>query len=98
MENKLESKETKKLSYEELENVCRQLSTQSQQLQTYNPQLKNMLNDANLTNLYRRLDYLFKVIDEDNKYLSAEFKEQCGTEIEAIMTPPEQTEEENKEE
>lgn len=90
MEKKLEPKtETKKLSYEELENVCHQLSAQSQQLNAQNQQLKAMVNEANLTNLYKRLDYLFEVINRDNKYLSDTFKSKCAEEIEMLMATPE---------
>ena len=96
MEKKLELKANntsapKKLSYEELENVCHQLSAQSQQLNTQNQQLRMALNEANLSNLYKRLDYLFEVINRDNSYLSIDFKKQCAEEIETLMATPEQT-------
>lgn len=95
MENNSRSKqegELKKLSYSELENVCHQLSAQAQQLNTQNQQLRAALNEANLTNLYKRLDYLFEVINRDNAYLSISFKTKCANEIEELMATPEQTE------
>ena len=97
MEKKLEPKvgtasTPKKLSYEELENVCHQLSAQAQQLNAQNQQLRAALNEANLTNLYKRLDYLFEVINKDNSYLSVDFKKQCANEIETLMATPEQPE------
>lgn len=96
MEKKLEPKAgaaaPSKLSYEELENVCHQLSAQSQQLNTQNQQLRMALNEANLANLYKRLDYLFEVINKDNPYLSVDFKRQCADEIETLMATPEQSE------
>lgn len=102
MENQKQTTERKKLSYEELEKVCGQLSAQAQQLKNQNQQLINAVRSANLENLYKRLDYLFKVIEEnaDNKYLSEEFKEQCGSEIELLMAGPDSAEdkEDNKEE
>lgn len=82
-----------KLSYEELENVCHQLSAQAQQLNVQNQQLRKMIEEANLTNLYKRLDYLFAIIDKDNAYLSHNFKVQCAVEIENLMATPEQAEE-----
>ena len=82
----------KKLSYEGLENVCHQLSAQAQQLNTQNQQLRTALNEANLTNLYKRLDYLFEVINRDNVYLPISFKTKCANEIEELMATPEQTE------
>lgn len=96
MEKKLKPKAgaaaPKKLSYEELENVCHQLSAQAQQLNAQNQQLRIALNEANLTNLYKRLDYLFEVINKDNPYLSVDFKKQCANEIETLMATPEQPE------
>ena len=96
MEKKLEPKAgaaaLNKLSYEELENVCHQLSAQAQQLNTQNQQLRMALNEANLANLYKRLDYLFEVINKDNPYLSVDFKRQCADEIETLMATPEQPE------
>lgn len=85
-----------KLSYEELENVCHQLSAQAQQLNAQNQQLRKMIEEANLTNLYKRLDYLFAVIDKDNAYLSHNFKVQCAVEIENLMATPEQEENTDK--
>ena len=107
MEKKLEPKggatsTPKKLSYEEIENVCHQLSAQAQQLNAQNQQLRAMVNEANLTNLYKRLDYLFEVINRDNPYLSADFKKKCALEIETLMATPKASEdaqeETNKEE
>lgn len=85
-----------KLSYEELENVCHQLSAQAQQLNVRNQQLRKMIEEANLANLYKRLDYLFAVIDKDNAYLSHDFKVQCAVEIENLMATPEQEENTDK--
>ena len=103
MEKKLEPKAgaaaPSKLSYEELENVCHQLSAQAQQLSTQNKQLRAALNESNLANLYKRLDYLYLIIDKDNKYLSTEFKEKCAKEFETLMASPEDnstTTEDNK--
>lgn len=94
MENskKEQQEEAKKLSYSELENVCHQLSAQAQQLNAQNQKLREALNEANLTNLYKRLDYLFEVINRDNTYLSVDFKKQCANEIEILMATPEQPE------
>lgn len=90
MEKKLEPKnpDSRKLSYEELENVCHQLSAQSQQLSIQNKKLRELINESNLANLYKRLDYLYLVIDKDNKYLSDDFKEKCAKEFETLMASP----------
>ena len=88
-----ENKETKKkLSYEELENVCHQLSDQAQTLY-------RKLQEANLSNMFKRLDYLFAVMDNkeifETKY--PEFFDKCVEEIVNSMTIPEDTAEKTEE-
>jgi hypothetical protein len=79
--NMEENKEIKKkLTYEELENAAHQLSEQSRQLYT-------RLQEADLSNLFKRLDYLFKVLNSDN-FFPKEFVESCATEIMDIITIP----------
>ena len=80
-----EKKETKKLSYEELENVCHQLSEQSQTLY-------RKLQEANMTNMFKRLDYLFAVV-ENKVAFPEDFAKNCVDEIITSMTIPEETEE-----
>lgn len=76
-----ENKEIKKkLTYEELENAAHQLSEQSRQLYT-------RLQEAELSNLFKRLDYLFKVLDF-NTFFPEEFVDNCAKEILDIMTIP----------
>lgn len=77
-----------KLSYEQLENVCHQLSEQSRNLY-------QKLQESNMSNLFKRLDYLFAVV-ENSKEFPSEFVENCVHEIMESMTLPEETE--NKEE
>ena len=80
-----EKKETKKLSYEELENVCHQLSEQSQTLY-------RKLQEANMSNMFKRLDYLFAVV-ENKVAFQEDFVKKCVDEIITSMTIPEETEE-----
>lgn len=77
---------TEKLSYEQLENVAHQLSEQ-------NKQLYARLQEANMVNIFKRMEYLFKVI-ENGQAFSNEFVNKCVSEIEDLMTIPES--EENK--
>ena len=79
----------KKLSYEELKNVAGQLSQQNQQLNM-------MLQQANMTNMFKRMDYLFKVL-ELKQCFDSEFIIACSDEIKELMTPPVENEEERKE-
>ena len=83
-ENKEESKTTEKMSYEQLNNVAHQLSEQSKVLY-------QKLQEANMNNMFKRLDYLFKVV-EYSKNFSVEFVVSCIEEIEQIMTLPKEEE------
>ena len=69
--------EDKKMSYEELSNVAHQLSEQTRQLY-------NQLQNANMNNIFRRLDYLFRVV-ENGAVFHTEFLNKCISEIEDIM-------------
>lgn len=84
----MEEKKKKELSYEELKNVAGQLSQQNQQLNM-------MLQQANMSNMFKRMDYLFKVL-ELKECFDSEFVIACSEEIKGLMTPPVETE--NKEE
>lgn len=77
----------KKMSYEELENVAHQMSEQSRVLYM-------KLQEANMTNTFKRLDYLFKVVENSHAFNNG-FVDKCISEIETIMTIPEETEQEN---
>lgn len=84
------SKETErpeKMSYEQLENVAHQLSEQSRQLYM-------KLQAANMNNMFKRLDYLFKVLENGHMF-NQDFLTKCVSEIEELMTVPEDTEGEN---
>ena len=75
-----------KLSYEQLENVAHQLSEQAKQLYM-------KLQAADMSNIFKRLDYLFKVV-ENGHIFKQDFLEKCIAEIEEIMTVPEETDKE----
>ena len=79
-----------KMSYEQLENVAHQLSEQAKQLYM-------KLQASNMNNMFKRLDYLFKVV-ENGHIFKQDFLEKCIAEIEELMTVPEEAEEDNKEE
>lgn len=71
--------EKNKLSYEELENVANNLLARLQQ--------------AELSNAFKKLDYLFKVV-ENSSMFPVEFQEMCVKDIIAFMTIPEEKTEE----
>lgn len=80
-----------KLSYEELENVARQLSEQSKSLYA-------KLQEANMFNTFKRLDYLFKVVEFESSFNDVDFVAKCKSEIKDLMTVPEEIQNsENKE-
>ena len=87
MEEK-ERKEEKreKLSYEQLADVCHQLSEQSQTLY-------RKLQEANMSNMFKRLDYLFAVV-ENRAAFPEDFIKKCVNEIITSMTIPEAEEKE----
>lgn len=85
-----ENKETKKLSYEDLENLCHQLSDQSQTLY-------RKLQEANLSNMFKRLDYLFAVVENKDAF-PEDFVKKTIDEIVSSMTIPEAEKEEEKKE
>jgi hypothetical protein len=71
-----------KLSYEELENVANNLYARLQQ--------------AEMSNMFKRLDYLFKVVKYSGAFTPA-FVESCVAEIEEVLTIPAIPTEETKE-
>lgn len=73
----------KKLTYEELENACHQLSEQARKMYM-------QLQEADKFNLFKRLDYLFKVLENATMF-SEDFVPKCADEIEEILTIPEDT-------
>ena len=77
-----ETKEVKKLSYEELEKVAHELNNQCQTLY-------KELQNANMLNTFKRLDYLFKVVENINEF-PQEFAKYCIEEVVNIMSVPEE--------
>ena len=92
MEEKVKTQtpeQPKQLSYEELRNIAGQLQQQ-------NMQLRRALNEMNYNNTFERLKYLFKVMQVPHMF-SDEFVGKCVTEIESLMTIPEDTPEDTTE-
>ncbi len=78
-----------KLTYEQLNDACNQLFQQNQYL------LKQV-KELNTINCYKRLDYLFKVVELATTFKDADFVNNCIDEIKEAMTLA--PEEENKKE
>lgn len=73
-----------KMSYEELENIAHQLSEQSRVLM-------QKLQEANMSNMFKRVDYLFKVLEFENMF-SDSFIDKCAQEIQDMISIPEEEE------
>ena len=83
-----ETERPEKMSYEQLEQIAHQLSEQARQLYS-------QLQKSNMTNMFKRLDYLFKVVENGHMF-KQDFLEKCIAEIEEIMTVPEETDKEEE--
>jgi len=94
--SKEEKQEIKKLSYEQLEGVARQMSAQLDYITKENQQLKTILQQERLDNMFAELKFKFKVLEFANFFKPA-FVESIVKNIEEIMTPSESEESNNKE-
>lgn len=83
-----EVEQPKELSYEELKNVAAQLQHQ-------NEQMRNAIMKLDYTNTFKRLDYLFKVVEFSIQFPD-DFVTNCINEIVDMMTVKEE-EKENEE-
>ena len=68
------------------EQIAHQLSEQARKLYS-------QLQQSNMTNMFKRLDYLFKVVENGHMF-KQDFLEKCIAEIEELMTVPEEVEKE----
>lgn len=87
-------KEVKKLTYEQLEGVAKQLSAQLDAVAKENQQLKMLAQKLQLDNLFAELNFRFKVLERPDMFPD-EFVNRIVSEIQDIMTAKEQEEEEN---
>ena len=74
--------QSKKMSYEELENIAHQLSEQSRVLM-------QKLQEANMGNMFKRLDYLFKIIEFEHMF-DDNFIDKCIKEVQDMISIPEE--------
>lgn len=68
----------KKLSYDELNNVCSQLSLQSQKLAEDNKCLKSEIEEVYRMFKVQKLEFLLNIINNDSAYFTQNFKEYCA--------------------
>lgn len=86
---KVVNEKQEKLSYEQLENVCHQLGEQSRNLY-------QKLQEANMVNAFKRLDYLFAVVANKDSFPES-FVKEVVDEIVSSISVPNDDEPENKE-
>lgn len=84
VEMKPQMQRPEKMSYEQLENIAHQLSEQNRQLYT-------KLQELNMANIFKRLDYLFKVVESGHMF-NQDFLEKCIAEVENLMAVSDQEE------
>ena len=78
------------MTYEQLEAVAHQLSEQNRELYA-------KLQQLDMINIFKRLDYLFKIVENQTKF-NKKFVDKSKEEIEALMTIPEKEQGDAKEE
>jgi hypothetical protein len=106
--NVVKPEETKeqpqKLTYEELNQACAEMSQQLQNQGKYIQQLRQQNQAMGYSLQYKRLDYLLKIIElsfgekRGGEYdFDSEFILKCITEVQEAMTIPEKKEESSEE-
>lgn len=84
-DNKIKNGESKKLTYEQLNQAAQQISQQAEALYKENQQLKQALTRASIQNGYTELSFKFKVV-ENSTMFPKEFVERIIAEIVDTMT------------
>jgi hypothetical protein len=72
-----------KASYEQLANIANQLYVQNQEM-------GKKLNEIDMENFFKRLDWLWQIINSTTPYITEQFKQECGKEFMDMMVKPEE--------
>lgn len=83
--------ETKQLTYEELQNAANAVVEENRQLKANLHQALEKLKECSDFSAFKRLDYLFKVVENRDAF-SSDFITSCVEEIEVCMYPPKEEE------
>lgn len=75
----------KRLSYEELKDVCSQLSIQSQKLAERNKELSSQIEEVYKAFANQKLEFLLNIINNDSTYFTKDFKEYCAESTERLV-------------
>lgn len=77
-------------------NEVEMLQSEVKRLTANQEVLVKKLQEMNMVNVFKRLDYLFKVL-EFSSHFNADFMQACTDEIESLMTIKEREDDGNKE-
>lgn len=91
------SEKNQKLTYEQLNQACIELSQQNQQMQTYIKKLQHQMIQMEGMLQAKRMDYLFKVIElymKSEKFFDTDYVLKCAEEIQESLTIPEEEQQE----
>lgn len=77
--------EEKKMNLEELSYYAHQLSQQVKDLEQKNNELINLLNQANIANLLKQLEWMWKIITTDTPFIDDSFRELVSKEFQSII-------------
>lgn len=83
VEMKQPEEKRQRLTYEQLNETCAQLYQQNQQL-------ARQVSQLNMSNMFKRLDYLFLVLQHASVINDAKFVQACVDEIKEAMTVKEE--------
>lgn len=72
-----------KASYEQLANIANQLYVQNQEM-------GKKLNEIDMENFFKRLEWLWQIINSTTPYITEQFKQECGKEFMDMMVKPEE--------
>lgn len=103
VKNEEKKEQPQKLSYEQLNQACMELSQQNQQMNQYIQKLHQQMQEMQFTLQTKRVDYLFKVVELHYNNVNRwqlfpdDFINSCLSEIQESLTISEQTEESKEE-
>ena len=86
---KNEKKEPQRLGYDELNNLCAELSEQNQQMRGYIKNLRTQIEQMVNNNILQRLGFLFEVLKYKEQF-DSDFIIYCVEEIKAALVIPEE--------
>lgn len=102
VKNDNKEEQPQKLTYDQLNQACMELSQQNQQMNQYIQKLHHQIQEMQSFIQTKRMDYLFKVVElslKSNAHweFDSDFVQKCMEEIQESLTIPEETEQPKEE-